>query len=91
MRALREQLGTDRARIPTTRVTRDQAAATIAVAVGAAHRAYWHACDTESCAIDPTDIDAPDGLLDDAYDAALNVAKLAVAHGISWSEARELM
>lgn len=91
VRALREQLDADQAQRPAMRLSRNQAAAAIAVAEGAAHRAYWHACDTESCAIDPTDLDAPEGLLDDAYEAALNVARLAVAHGISWAEARELV
>lgn len=90
VRVLREQLGTDQAKRPAMRITRNQAAAAIAVAVGAAHSAYWHACDTEGRALDPADLDAPKGLLDDAYEASLQVESLAAAQRISWPEAREM-
>lgn len=73
-------------------MTRDQAADAIAEAVSAAHSAYWSACDTECRAIDPAaDLDAPEGLLDEAYDAAELVESLAAERGISWAEARELV
>ena len=72
-------------------MTRDQAAAAIAEAVGAAHAAYWAACDAEGRAIDPATLDAPEGLLDDAHDAAELVESLAAERGISWAEARELV
>lgn len=42
-------------------------------------------------AIDPTELDAPDGLLDDAHDAALQVEGIAAARGISWTEARQFV
>ena len=70
---------------------RDKAAAAIAKAVRAAHSAYWAACDAEGRAIDPDALDAPEGLLDDAHDAVLQVESLAVERGISWAEARELV
>ena len=41
-------------------------------------------------AIDPAALDAPDNLLDDAYDAALQVEAIA-ARGISWTEARQFV
>ncbi len=63
----------------------------IARAVDAAHDAYWTACDAEGRAIDPTDLDAPEGLLDAAYDAALKVEDIAAADGIPWSEARQFV
>ena len=52
---------------------------------------YWAACDAEGRAIDPADLDAPGGLLDEAYEAALQVESLAVERGISWAEVRELV
>ena len=70
---------------------RDAAMKTIAKAIDAAHNAYWTACDMEGRAIDPAALDAPDGLLDDAYDAALQVESIAAARGISWTEARQFV
>ena len=67
------------------------AAAAIAKAIDAAHAAYWTACDDEGLAIDPAELDAPQGLLDDAHDAALMVETLAQERSISWAEARELV
>ena len=72
-------------------MTRDQAAAAIAKALRAAHAAYWAACDAEGRAIDPATLDAPEGFLDDAHDAAELVESLAAERGISWAEARELV
>jgi len=76
-------------------MTRDQAAeaiaAAIAEAVGTTHSAYWSACDAEGRAIDPADLGAPEGLLDEAYEAALLVEGLAAGRGISWADARELV
>lgn len=68
-----------------------EAAAAIRKAIDAAHDAYWAACDTEGRALDPADLDAPDSLLDDAYDAALQVEGIAAARGISWHEARQFV
>ena len=67
------------------------AAAAIAKAVRAAHSAFWAACDAEGRAVDPDTLDAPEGLLDEAYEAALQVESLAAARGISWAEAREMV
>ena len=67
------------------------AAAVIRRAIDAAHDAYWIACDAEGRTIDPTELGAPDGLLDDAYDAALQVEGIAAARGISWTEARQFV
>lgn len=72
-------------------MTRTKAAAAIRKAIDAAHGAYWTACDTEGRALDPADLDAPDGLLDAAYDAALQVEGIAAARGISWTEARQFV
>ena len=72
-------------------MTREQAAAAIAKAVDDAINAYWSGCDDERRAIDPADLDAPDGLLDDAYDSALKVQGIAESRGISWAEARNLV
>ena len=52
---------------------------------------YWAACDVKSCALDPADLGAPEGLLDDAHDAADLVESLAADRGISRAEARELV
>jgi len=70
--------------------TKDAAAKAIAKAIRAAHVAYWAACDTEGRAIDPAALDAPDSLLDDAYDAALQIQRVATAHGVSWDDARNI-
>ena len=42
-------------------------------------------------AIDPAALDAPDNLLDAAYDAALQVEAIAAARGLSWIEARQFV
>lgn len=42
-------------------------------------------------AVEPADLDAPQGLLDEAYEAALTVESLAAERGISWAEALELV
>lgn len=70
---------------------RDAAMKTIAKAIDAAHDAYWTACDAEGKAIDPTELDAPDSLLDDAYEAALQVEAIAADRGLSWWDARDLV
>jgi len=54
------------------------------------HAAYWSACDDECQAIEPGELNAPEGLLDDAYDAALRVEEMARRDGITWADAREL-
>ena len=72
-------------------MNRTEAAAAIQNAIDAAHSAYWSACDTEGRAIEPAALDAPDNLLDDAYDAALQVEAIAAARGISWTEARQFV
>ena len=74
-----------------TDMTRAKAAAAIQKAIDAVHDAYWSACDAEGKAIDPTELDAPDSLLDAAYDAALQVEAIAAARGISWTEARQFV
>lgn len=71
-------------------MNRIEAAAAIQNAVDAAYSAYWSACDTEGRAIDPAALDAPDSLLDDAYDAALQIQRVATAHGVSWDDARNI-
>lgn len=63
----------------------------ISKALDAIHTAYWAACDAEGRAIDPTDLGAPEGFLDDAHDVALAVEGLAVDLGLSWNEARGLV
>ena len=72
-------------------VNRAEAAAAIRQALDAAHVAYWSACDAEGCAIDPAALDAPEGLLNDAFDAALTVEAIAAARGLSWTEARDFL
>jgi hypothetical protein len=72
-------------------MTREQAAAAIAAAVDAAIDAYWQLCDEVGYAVDPDDLDAPDGLLDSAHDTALIVQGLAEDRGISWVEARQFV
>lgn len=72
-------------------MNRTEAAAEIQKAIDAAHDAYWTACDAEGRAIDPAALDAPDSLLDDAYDTALQVESIADARGISWHEARQFV
>ena len=72
-------------------MTIDEATEAIAAAVDAIHGSYWAACDAEERALDPDDLRAPDGLLDDAYDIALTVEAIATERGISWAEARELV
>lgn len=66
------------------------AADTIAKALNAIRAAYWDACDAERRAIDPDDLGAPGGLLDDAYDVALRVEGMARRDGLAWAAAREL-
>ena len=70
---------------------RDAAVKAITDALDAIHSAYWDACDAEGRAIDPVDLGAPDGILDDAYDAALQVEGIVEARGISWHEARQFV
>ena len=72
-------------------MTRAEAAVAMAAALDAMHSAYWTACDAEGRALDPADLDAPDGLLDDAHDAALRVEAIAQERGLSWSEARQFV
>ena len=72
-------------------MTRGQAVEVIAQAVRRADSAYWAACDAEGKAIDPDDLGAPAGLLDDAYEAALIVEDVAAHRGMTWAEARELV
>lgn len=63
----------------------------IAQTVSAAHSAYWTACDAEGRAIDPAALDAPEGLLDDAYETAVKVEVIAAERGVSWWDARALV
>jgi len=70
---------------------RTKAAVAIAKALDAMHRAFWSACDGEGRAIDPADLGAPDGLLDEAFEAAERVQAIAAERGLSWSEARDLV
>ena len=67
------------------------AAQTIADALAAIHAAYWAACDAEARAIDPVDLDAPEGILDADFDAALQVEAIAAARGIGWHAARQFL
>lgn len=55
------------------------------------NRAFFAACDAEGRAIDPVDLDTPKGILDAAYDTALQVEDIADARGISWHEARQFV
>lgn len=71
-------------------MTRQRAMQAIAAALDDMHVAYWAACDAEGRAIDPADLGAPEGLLDDAHDIALTVEALAADRGITWADAREL-
>jgi len=70
-------------------MTRAEATAAIQKALDAAHAAYWAACDAEGRAIEPAALSAPDGLLDEAYEAALMVEGVAVERGLSWQDARD--
>jgi len=70
-------------------MTRAKIAAAIQKALDAAHAAYWAACDAEGCAIDPAVLNAPDGLLDEAYEAALMVEDIAAERGLNWQDARD--
>jgi len=72
-------------------VTRDQAAATIAAALDAIDAAFWAACDAAAGPIDPADLGAPDGLLDEAFDTAERVQAIAAERGLTWPEARDLV
>lgn len=67
---------------------RAEARSSIAKAVRAAEAAYWSACDAEAKAIRPSTLGAPTGLLDEAYDIALEAEPLVADKGISWDEAR---
>ena len=49
------------------------------------------AAEREGRAIDPGDLGASEGILDAAYDAALQVEDIADARGISWHEARQFV
>jgi hypothetical protein len=69
---------------------RGAAAQAIARALSMIDAAYWRACDAEGRAIDPASIHAPEGLLDDAYEIALQVEATAAARGMSWQDARAL-
>ena len=70
---------------------RDAATKAIAKAVRAAHAAYWAACDAEGRAIDPADLGADEGLLADAYEAALMVEGIATERNLSWHDARDFV
>lgn len=78
-------------RVPAKPRYRDAAVKAIIDALDALHSAYWDACDAEGRAIDPGDLDTPEGILDSAYDAALQVEDIADARGISWHEARQFV
>lgn len=78
-------------RVPAKPRSGDAAVKAITDALDAIHSAYWDACDAEGRAIDPDDLDAPKGILDAAYDAALKVEDIADARGISWHEARQFV
>jgi hypothetical protein len=68
---------------------RAEARSSIAKAVRAAEAAYWSACDAEGKAIRPSTLGAPTGLLDEAYDIALEAELLVADKGFSWDEARK--
>ena len=72
-------------------ITRTKAAAAIAKAMDAAHSAYWAACDAEAAPIDPADLGAPAGLLDEAHERACLVLVLTNERGIAWRDARCLL
>ena len=71
--------------------TRDDASEVISKAIQAMLDAYWAACDAEGRAIDPADIDAPEGFLDEAYRRAQTVEGVVNKRGITWAEARKLV
>jgi len=70
-------------------MTRKKADKAMAIAREIAIDAYWSACDAESRAIDPHMLDIPEGIVDEAYAAALQVESLIDRDGITWAQARE--
>ena len=76
---------------PADSVTREQTMEAITAAVYTAHDAFWRACDAEGRAIDPADLEAPDGLLDAAHELAVQVETLARERGIAWDTARAVI
>ena len=68
-----------------------RARAAIAEGEAAIVNAYWIVCDHQGRAVDPAEIDAPDGVLDEAFAAAQRIEAIARERGLSWSEARDLL
>lgn len=70
--------------------TKTKASDAIAEALIAAHSAYWAACDAAGGAIDPAELGAPDGLLNDAYELALHLESIASERHLTWQAVRDL-
>ena len=71
--------------------TRDDATEVISKAIEATLAAYWAACDAEGRAVDPADLDAPEGFLDEVYRSAQIVEGIIDERGVTWAEARKLV
>ena len=71
-------------------MTRSKAAAT-AQAVDAAHAAYPAARHADGSAIHLYDLEAPEGLLDEIHNVALNVGDIAERRGMPGVEARQFV
>ena len=65
--------------------------AAIAEGEAAIVNAYWIVCAHQGRAVEPAEIDAPDGVLDEAFAAAQRIEAIARERGLSWSEARDLL
>ena len=68
-----------------------RARAAIAEGEAAIVNAYWIVCAHQGRAVEPAEIDAPDGVLDEAFAAAQRIEAIARERGLSWSEARDLL
>ena len=68
-----------------------RARAAIAEGEAAIVNAYWIVCAHQGRAVEPAEIDAPDGVLDEAFAAAQRIEAIARERGLSWSEARDML
>ena len=65
--------------------------AAIAEGEAAIVNAYWIVCAHQGRAVEPAEIDALDGVLDEAFAAAQRIEAIARERGLSWSEARDML
>ena len=70
-------------------MTHETADKAMAIAKEIAIGAYWSACDAEGLAIEPGALDIPEGIVDEAYAAALQVERIIEKDGITWAQARK--